>query len=237
MDAQHSADQSLSAPAPQHARAPRAFFRRVHEYRFVTLLLTVMLLILGSPFPRGHGPGDFVLALLFTGVLVGAVQAASGRRWTFLVALALAGCWLFLIWVHPVWDGGVADIISSILMIGLCSFVLGLVLVRVLAAKTIGFDEVCGGIAVYLLLAIVWAMFFAVLEALAPGSFKLDSGRPELVWNDLLYFSLTTISTLGYGDITPVDAVARIWSSFEAVTGSLYLAVLIARLVSAWRPA
>ena len=53
----------------------------------------------------------------------------------------------------------------------------------------------------------------------------------------LLYFSLTTLTTLGDGDITPVSAVARIWASFEAATGSLHLAVLIARLESAWRPA
>ena len=153
------------------------------------------------------------------------------------MALSLALPWLFLMWVHPVWDGGTSDIISSALLVALCSFVLGLVLVRVLTATSVGFDEVCGGIAVYLLLAIVWAMCFAMLEAFRPGSFGLDGGRPELVWNDLLYFSLTTITTLGYGDISPVSAVARIWASFEAATGSLYLAVLIARLVSAWRPA
>ena len=62
-------------------------------------------------------------------------------------------------------------------------------------------------------------------------------GRPEVVWNDLLYFSLTTITTLGYGDVSPVSAVARIWASFEAATGSLYLAVLIdlhSRRVVGW---
>lgn len=205
--------------------------------RFAGLLCAVMLLILASPFPEGQGLGDLALALLFTAVLIAAVHAASGRRWTLGAALLLALPWVYLTWLHPVWSGDTTDLLSSLLLIVLCSYVLGLVLVRVLTARRVGFDEVCGGIAVYLLLAVVWAMCFAVLEAIRPGSFGLDGTRPELVWNDLLYFSLTTLTTLGYGDISPVTPVARIWASFEAATGSLYLAVLIARLVSAWRPA
>ena len=74
-----------------------------------------------------------------------------------------------------------------------------------------------------------------VIEALAPGSFGFTDPSFEAAWNQLLYFSLVTLTTLGYGDITPVGAVARIWSALEAVTGTLYLAVLIARLVSLYR--
>lgn len=204
--------------------------------RFAALLCAVTFLILASPFPGGQGLGDFALALMFTAVLITAVHAASERRWTMLVALSMALPWVYLMWLHPVWGGDTADLLSSMLLIALCSYVLGLVLIRVLTAPRIGFDEVCGGIAVYLLLAVVWAMCFAILEAIQPGSFGLSDTKPELVWNDLLYFSLTTLTTLGYGDVTPVTPVARIWASFEAATGSLYLAVLIARLVSAWRP-
>jgi len=214
-----------------------AAVRCLRQNRFAGLLGAVMVLILASPLPEGQGLGDLALAVLFTGVLIASVHTASGRRWTFLIALSLALPWVYLMWLHPVWSGDTADLVSSLLLIVLCSVVVGLVLVRVLTARRFGFDEVCGGIAAYLLLAVVWAMCFAVLEALQPGSFGLDGARPELVWNDLLYFSLTTLTTLGYGDISPVSPVARIWASFEAVTGSLYLAVLIARLVSAWKPA
>ena len=223
-------------PLPGHTviGAAAHYLRR---NRFAGLLGAVMVLILASPLPEGQGLGDLALALLFTGVLTASVHAASGRRWTLVIALSLALPWVYLMWLHPVWSGDAADLLSSLLLIALCSYVLGLVLVRVLTARQVGFDEVCGGIAVYLLLAIVWAMCFAVLEAMQPGSFGLDGARPELVWNDLLYFSLTTLTTLGYGDISPASPVARIWASFEAVTGSLYLAVLIARLVSAWKPA
>ena len=56
-----------------------------------------------------------------------------------------------------------------------------------------------------------------------------------MIWNELLYFSLVTLTTLGYGDITPLGAVARIWSALEALVGTLYLAVLISRLVGIYR--
>ena len=214
-----------------------AAVRCLRQNRFAGLLGAVMVLILASPLPEGQGLGDLALAVLFTGVLIASVHTASGRGWTLAIALFLALPWVYLMWLHPVWTGDTADLVSSLLLIALCSYVLGLVLVRVLTARRVGFDEVCGGIAAYLLLAVIWAMCFAVLEATRPGSFGLDGARPELVWNDLLYFSLTTLTTLGYGDISPVSPVARIWASFEAATGSLYLAVLIARLVSAWRPA
>ena len=56
-----------------------------------------------------------------------------------------------------------------------------------------------------------------------------------MVWNQVLYFSLVTLTTLGYGDITPVGAIAQVWFALEALTGTLYLAVLIARLVGLYR--
>jgi hypothetical protein len=55
-------------------------------------------------------------------------------------------------------------------------------------------------------------------------------------WNQLVYFSLTTLSTLGYGDISPVKAFARLWATLEAAVGVLYLAILVARLVAVYRP-
>ncbi len=127
------------------------------------------------------------------------------------------------------------DRAAALLLIGLSLFVLGLVLARVVTTERVGADAICGAIAVYLLIGVVWAVCYSVIEALAPGSFGFTDPSFDKAWNELLYFSLVTLTTLGYGDITPVGAVARIWSALEAVTGTLYLAVLIARLVSLYR--
>ena len=74
-----------------------------------------------------------------------------------------------------------------------------------------------------------------MLETLSPGSFTNVGPMETITSNQFLYYSLTTITTLGYGDITPATPFARIWSTMEAVTGVFYMAVLVARLVSLYR--
>lgn len=87
---------------------------------------------------------------------------------------------------------------------------------------------VCG----YLIFALLCANLYSMCESLAPGGFKAGDGR--VVGEDsssLLYFSLVTVTTLGYGDITPATSLTRIISALEAVLGSLYLVIFIASLI------
>ncbi len=90
-------------------------------------------------------------------------------------------------------------------------------------------------VAAYLLLGGVFAVAGNLLETLEPGSF-VDNGAPDrpLVWQGLLYASYVTLSTLGYGEILPVSPWARSLASLEAVTGTLFLAIVVARLVGAY---
>jgi len=101
-------------------------------------------------------------------------------------------------------------------------------------------DTIVGGIAVYLLLALAWAIAYQLLEFLVPGSFEVVSGSGGQwgPWETapgeyprLLFFSFVTLTTLGYGDMVPASAPAAALTSFEAVAGPLYLTILIARLV------
>lgn len=97
-------------------------------------------------------------------------------------------------------------------------------------------DRVFAGICGYLILALLWWSAYEIHELFAPGGFAISNGV-GMQKNDgsLLYFSLVTLSTLGYGDISPVTPTTRILSALEAVTGTLYLAVFISSLVSGWR--
>ncbi len=205
------------------------------RWRFALLLASLVLLLLLSPLLEGKAAGGFLLSLLFTLVLLAAVLAASTRRTTLGIALMFALPWLYLTWLHPQWRADAIDVIASLLLVCLGLFVVGLVLMRVLRAERVDADILCGALAVYLLTGVVWAVCYGIIEALTPGSFALSSEKSGDVWNQLLYFSLVTLTTLGYGDISPVGAVARIWSALEAMTGTLYLAVLIARLVGVYR--
>ena len=91
-------------------------------------------------------------------------------------------------------------------------------------------DMVRGGICVYLLVALLWYLFFAIVDSINPGSFHYDYGSSGSY--DLLYFSFCTITTVGYGDIVPLHRLAKVLSNLEAMIGQMFPAVFIARLVS-----
>jgi len=101
-------------------------------------------------------------------------------------------------------------------------------------------NTISASLCAYLLLGVLWAIVYPVTETLAPGSFGFgDAGRgghASMRFGSqnamfALYYSLVTLSTLGYGDITPVLPTARMLAAMQAVVGQLYLAVLVARLV------
>jgi hypothetical protein len=106
---------------------------------------------------------------------------------------------------------------------------------QVAVGTDISLNRIVGAVCVYLLLGVMWSIAYFVLEFLQPGSFR---GLTELVSPalnpDWIYFSFVTITTLGYGDITPVTQTARSLSFAEAIVGQFYIAVLVAGLVSAY---
>jgi hypothetical protein len=109
------------------------------------------------------------------------------------------------------------------------------ILKDVLRRGQISADKIYGAICVYLLIGFAWTFGYGIIELLNRGSF---SGLAEIDANDhvgrimqLQYFSFATLTTLGFGDILPRAPVARTLATLEAVTGQIYLTVLIARLV------
>jgi hypothetical protein len=124
------------------------------------------------------------------------------------------------------WEGLASAIPVGILVL--------LILRRVFQEGPITRQRIEGAIAVYLLVAVLWAELYQLLEGLKPGSFQLPSASGDLSdrFSPLLYFSFITLTTLGYGDIVPVDPAARSLAMVEALIGQLYPAILIARLVS-----
>jgi hypothetical protein len=87
---------------------------------------------------------------------------------------------------------------------------------------------------IYLLLALLWATLYLALDAFDPGSIQVGSHPAERETN-LLYFSLVTLSTIGYGDIVPLSGESRILAGLEGVTGVLYIAITVALLISRFR--
>ncbi len=96
--------------------------------------------------------------------------------------------------------------------------------------KEITTDVIAGAICGYLLIGLMWSNFFSILEILQPGSFSVpaDVGAES---SHFTYYSYVTLTTLGFGDITPTTDQARSLSVLEAIAGPIYLAILVARLV------
>ena len=122
------------------------------------------------------------------------------------------------------------DIINNILIAAFCLLLGIIVLMRTFRGGPVTFHRIQGAIVVYLLISFVFALLYHSLFILnGSQAFRglLVSDREEL-----MYFSLTTITTTGYGDITPVNAAARSLTNLEALIGQLYPAILISRLVT-----
>ena len=204
------------------------FWRSDKGLSIFSAWLLILVFVLPPFLPPGTGhslASDAAFALvLLTGVLA---LSEHGLAWRLLMAVALVAIAVFLAsWMIPVSDPviRVAELASLILL-------LVVVLGQTFRQGPVTSHRILGGIAAYLLLGVVWAEAYTLVETLHPGSFSgaVDvAGGPRV----LIYFSFVTLCTVGYGDIVPVHPAARSLAMLEAVTGPLYIAILLARLVS-----
>ncbi|MDB6178385.1 potassium channel family protein [Paracoccus sp. Z330] len=97
-------------------------------------------------------------------------------------------------------------------------------------AKTVMTDVLISATSLYLVIGSGFAALLALIEWCAPGSFVASSGA-SVDWQQMVYFSYVTLTTLGYGDITPVGFYAQSFVAFEAIGGTLYTVILLSRLV------
>jgi len=114
---------------------------------------------------------------------------------------------------------------------GFLAYVGGRLLIYVVSTEQVSRDQLAGAISIYLILGHTWSLVYVLIELRSPGSFS-GLGSPERVASDLMYFSFVTLTTLGFGDITPRTLEARVFAALEAVFGVIYVATLVSRLVS-----
>ena len=175
--------------------------------------------------------------LLFSAIYVGAVAAVSGSRRVFwvgmvLAALAIGTQWMSLFTDHVGWVA--VNVMASLFL----AYTAGVILHTVLRQDRVNADTIVGGLCIYLMIGIVFVEIYSLVETLQPGSFAIG-GNPITLGERIqfggyaatLYFSFVTLTTLGYGDVTPLSPIARSLAITEAVMGQLYVAVFIARLV------
>jgi hypothetical protein len=211
--------------------------RRLGMRRFSTveLLIALALLFVSFPFVEEVKGGDIIVSILLSLVLISAVLAVSNRRSTLVVAVLLAIPAIIGRWIDHFRPHLVPPAVFLIAGLVLVAFVVINLLRFVLRAPSVSIEVLCASISAYLLLGLAWTMAYWLVDQLTPGgAFAFDTNveRQSIRGFNAFYFSFITLSTVGYGDITPVSKVARMLAATEAMTGLLYVAVLIARLVA-----
>ena len=211
----------------------RLYLKRVERFRYRTLLGLLLVVLVLHAVSASSGTLRLLL-LATTGLLfVGALHATDRSTGLANVGTVVTLVWLVLKSVQEWGVDGLVGIslfasIVLVVLVAWCTFS-----ALFLEGKA-DIDSLSGAIFGYFLLAILWAALFDGLETWSPGSFELTAAGTQS--EQLFYLSLVTITTLGYGDVLPISAEARILAGLEAMIGPLYLAVLIGRIVSALKP-
>jgi hypothetical protein len=206
----------------------------------VQLLVALVILLVSAPFVEELEGGHFILSLLFSLVLIAAVFAVANRKRSLAIALVLAIPAITARWINQLQPKLVHPAVFLICALVLLAFVIGHLLYFILHAPVVNLEVLCASIAAYLMLGLTWTVAYWLVDQLTPGgafSFNTTRGAHSMNGFTGFYFSFITLSTVGYGDITPVSQAARWLAAMEAMTGLLYVAVLIARLVSLYSTA
>ena len=208
-------------------------FRLSERSLRVLLILLVADVFIVAPIAQGEAL-PALQPVIHSMVLLSGVAIAFRSRapaTTAVGMLAVVGFvthWIYH--VHPTVPLGRADTALSLVF---CGFITGLMLVQVFRAGPITLYRIEGAVTVYILIAYSWALAYQLVALSDPAAFGFTAAPlPQNLRFRLLYFSTTTLTTVSYGDITPLNPVARSLAALESVIGQLFPAILLTRLVS-----
>ena len=201
--------------------------------RYALLLLVLCLLIVFAPTATATGSAVLVEVFFDVVLIVGAysVTRSDVRRWPFLTltAVTFIARWCALLWgeVEP-------EVIAAAFTAIWTASVVMIILGELFGARGATSGAIIKSVVAYLLNAVVFGNLYELFELSQPGSFSGVTGGSDLdpLGDALLYFSLVTLTTVGYGDIVPASSLVRPVVALEGAVGTLYIAVIIARLVA-----
>jgi hypothetical protein len=196
------------------------------------ILLVVDMLVLPT---LGLRVGHLALNIVFTVLLLTGLAAVANRGLALVFGGLLVLATVILKWMAAVTSlAGVRVTAGAVSLATVALFTL-LVFVRTLSPGPITRHRIEGAVATYLLVGMAFALAYVLIEVVSPGSFQLAEGATELQEHTLGYFSIVTLTTVGYGDMTPLSPLARRLAAFEGLIGQLYPAIIIGWMVSSMK--
>jgi hypothetical protein len=231
---------ALDPPEPTTPVTDQRLVHRIRETGSCTWLLgALILLLIIYPIVGESLQWTLLIGVLNTAVLISGAFAASRARKTLIIAFGFALPALALEWLWIISYDKNIGLLFTVTLLLFYSFTIGHLLVYVLRPGSVTGNKLHGAISAFLMLGLFWAFFYELIETMVPGSFVnlAEQHREQTVeWGQFVFFSFTTLTTTGYGDIVPVKGHAQSAAILEQLMGVLYVAVLIARLAGLYEP-
>ncbi len=200
--------------------------KHYHQPNYLYFLLSLVLLILLPPFAELLEVGELLVQITF-GVVVfmSVLYTTTSTKETVLYFILGALLYTLFLYAQSIREFGLLNVV---LMFVFFSLVFIKIVRYILKSKAITVNDVYACVSGYLVLGIMAAPNLFLIEQLYPGSF---SGADHANFYDFLYFSYITLTTVGFGDITPVHPLAKSLSLLISITGQLYLTILVAIII------
>ena len=199
------------------------------------LLLSLLLIIVIFPVLDHGGVRRLILGgLMFVPVIIATVRLSEVKGWMWPSLSLMMGAFIVAVAnaIRPsrTLDGikwGLLTAFFALTVVGLFSYLKN--------ARAVSNSHLYTAVSIYLLLGMQWFALYSAIDDLYPGAILRNHASLADRQSELLYFSLVTLSTVGYGDVVPLDGVVRMLAALEGVTGVLYVAITVALLVSAYK--
>ena len=202
--------------------------------RAIYVLAVIVLLNMIYPITAGNDPAALILyQVLYAGLFVVGIVITSDSRAHITWSIAIAVVWLIAAVLYALDPTNAWKIQITYLILLVYHVMIVSVLMRyIFTAESVKADVIYAACAVYFLLSFFFVPIYGMLETAIPGSFVDNTLGAPVQWQQFVYYSLITLSTAGYGDVLPASMWARMLAGIEVTVGVLYVAILVARLVS-----
>lgn len=206
-------------------------WEHILQNKYNYLLTTQILILVTYPLLQAAEAKFPIIPLLLLLAITPALWVGLSRRF-FLAVMSIGVLGFLFNLIAHIGNMGLADegILVLLIIYAVFFFLAIAILIKRISSKTtVSSDTIKGGISIYILLGLFWAVLYMIVLTFEPNA--LTNIQKETASFDCYYYSFTTLTTLGYGDITPVAKYARILAILESVTGPIYLAIFVAQII------
>ncbi|MEM0948043.1 MAG: potassium channel family protein [Pseudomonadota bacterium] len=210
-----------------------AFSSILSRWRWSGLLTTLLVAMFFSTAAGDSTPNQVVTMVLYALVFAGTLHAAHMAPLFRYVGIALVALWILVALSAAFGLGSYLGMLFTLLTTCIILGCLVVTISELAHNREAGLDPILGAVFGYFLIGVTWSLLYGQIEIEVPGSFNLPSDRPTP--SEFVYFSLVTMTTLGYGDISPAGPIPRLLAGIQAVVGTIYIAVFVGRIVGRFK--